>query len=147
MSTPTAPTQSFANHRRLPPLFFIMIFVVLFIEFVRRGYGFFTAPTLENFWMMVVMFSVIGVAYYARANAQIVQDRVIMFEVKTRLAQILLEEQRSLIKQLSKPQLIGLRFASDDELPALVQATVTENLSNTDIKKRITNWQADWQRV
>ncbi len=147
MSKPTLPPQSFANHRRMPPLFFFMLFVVLFIEFVRRGYGFFTAPSLESFWMMVVMFAVIGVAYYARANAQIVQDRVIMFEVKTRLAHVLSEEQRSVIGQLSKPQLIGLRFASDEELPALVEATVKENLSNTEIKKRVTNWQADWQRV
>jgi hypothetical protein len=42
---------------------------------------------------------------------------------------------------------VGLRFASDAELPALVQRALDEKLSRSDIKKAITNWRPDYSRV
>jgi hypothetical protein len=50
-------------------------------------------------------------------------------------------------KQLRLGQIIALRFASDDELLGLMDRTISENLSGTDIKKAITNWQGDTLRV
>jgi hypothetical protein len=40
-----------------------------------------------------------------------------------------------------------LRFASDDEFPALAEKAALENLSENDIKKAIKNWKADDYRV
>jgi hypothetical protein len=42
---------------------------------------------------------------------------------------------------------VGLRFASDAELPALVQRALDEKLSRADIKKAITDWRPDYSRV
>jgi hypothetical protein len=49
--------------------------------------------------------------------------------------------------KLSFGQIAALRFASDEELPALVKRTVSENLSPGDIKKSIKNWLPDHMRV
>ena len=44
--------------------------------------------------------------------------------------------------------LIGLRFASDDEVADLITAVVSEGIKDrTEIKKRVKNWRPDHQRV
>jgi hypothetical protein len=76
-----------------------------------------------------------------------VQDRVIRLEERLRLMSVLQEPLRSRIGELQDKQLIGLRFAPDEELPGLVQRALDEKLSSTDIKKAIKNWRADYSRV
>jgi hypothetical protein len=49
---------------------------------------------------------------------------------------------------LSKSQLVGLRFASDEELAGLLQKVLDENIAEGgDIKKLVTDWQGDYHRV
>jgi hypothetical protein len=49
---------------------------------------------------------------------------------------------------LSISQLVALRFASDAELPALVEKVLNENLtSSSEIKKLVSDWQGDYHRV
>ena len=49
--------------------------------------------------------------------------------------------------QISEDQLIGLRFAGDDEVVALAKTALEENLSRKQIKERIRNWRADEWRA
>jgi hypothetical protein len=48
---------------------------------------------------------------------------------------------------LTEDQLVGLRFAPDEELPALAQRAISEHLTRKDIKKAIVNWRPDHWRV
>ena len=88
------------------------------------------------------------VMFYARLFALGAQDRVIRLEEKLRLRDLLPPEQKHTINKLTTEQLIGLRFASDGEVGALVATVSTEGIDDRDeIKKRVTNWRPDHQRV
>jgi hypothetical protein len=49
--------------------------------------------------------------------------------------------------RLTEDQLIGLRFAGDDEVVTLAKQALEENLSRKQIKERIKNWRPDYWRV
>jgi hypothetical protein len=76
-----------------------------------------------------------------------VQDRIIRLEERLRLAAVLEEPLRSRARELTDSQLLGLRFASDQELPGLVERALDEKLDRTQIKKAITDWRPDYLRV
>ncbi|MBA3699607.1 MAG: hypothetical protein H0W78_12240 [Planctomycetes bacterium] len=139
--------QTFANHRRLPPLAFALAFVALTAEVIVRGIALAQAPSLASAWAVVIAASLLVIAYYARRNSQMVQDRLILLEMRRRLERLLPAERHGDIARLSRPQIIALRFASDAELPTLISDTLTQTLTATAIKQRITTWQADWHRV
>ena len=49
--------------------------------------------------------------------------------------------------KITTRQIVGLRFAPDDEFLILVDKAEKENLSEKEIKKLIKNWKADIYRV
>jgi len=51
------------------------------------------------------------------------------------------------LTRLSARQIVALRFASDEELGALLDRAVTEQLAPRDIKKAITTWRPDHHRT
>jgi hypothetical protein len=83
----------------------------------------------------------------SRSQTLRVQDRIIRAEERLRLYALLPAEERSHINELSIKQLIALRFASDDELPALFRKTLTQNLEPKAIKQSIINWRGDYYRA
>jgi hypothetical protein len=84
------------------------------------------------------------VFYYLRAFALKAQDRGIRAEEKLRY---FILTGKPLSSELKTRQIIGLRFASDEEFPSLVEKALKENLSEKDIKKSIKNWKSDFYRL
>ena len=140
-------TQDFKNHRRWDPWYHFFAFPVIGVAFFVQLWHAFKAPSGWTIWETVVAAAVVVLLLKVRTYSLKDQDRIIRLEERLRLATLLPEPQRGRIGALTVQQLTGLRFASDAEVPALVQAALDENLSGEAIKKRITNWRPDTFRV
>jgi hypothetical protein len=57
------------------------------------------------------------------------------------------EPLRARAGELNERQLIGLRFASDEELSGLVEKTLAGKLEEKQIKQAVQNWRPDYWRV
>jgi hypothetical protein len=75
------------------------------------------------------------------------QDRIIMLEMKVRCAEILPAAADARLSALNPKQIAALRFASDEELGALLERAVRDRLSPDDIKKAIRVWRPDAHRT
>jgi hypothetical protein len=77
-----------------------------------------------------------------------VQDRVIRLEMKLRLQQLLTADLRPRIGEFTPAQLVGLRFASDAELPELARKVLDKKITErANIKKMVRDWQPDYLRA
>jgi hypothetical protein len=139
--------QTLANHRRIDPpfhFFVLPVFAITWIVsvvFLVRHFGFL------HFWIVIFNTALIVGVIRFREYALKVQDRVIRLEERLRLATLLPDAMRPQVAKLSESQLIALRFAPDQEVPALVERTLSANLAPPDIKKAIRNWRPDYWRV
>jgi hypothetical protein len=139
--------QSYASHAKIDPPFHFFVLPILLLNIFVVAYLLIRYPGIGGAWLLLISIALLVLAGRLRSWATHLQDRVIRVEERIRLAAILPEPLRSRIAELSDSQIIGLRFASDAELPALFQRAVDEKLSRSDIKKAITDWRPDYSRI
>jgi len=143
-------TQSFANHRRFFPLSHYFALPILYANIVMTlVYAYRHPGTIKwNIWQIIVAMALAVAVLVLRASTIIVQNRVIRLEQRMRLAATLPDRLRARVPELTISQLIGLRFASDAELPALVERCLSGDLKGAeDVKRAITTWQPDYLRA
>jgi hypothetical protein len=75
------------------------------------------------------------------------QDRIILLEMKVRGAELLTPEQQARLATLRPKQIVALRFASDAELPDLLDRAVRENMTPDEIKRAVKTWRPDYLRT
>ncbi len=139
--------QTYANHTRFDPVFHYFLAPVLLITVILSFIHLVKHPGIASLWHVLLAVALLLIAGKARAYALKAQDRVIRLEERMRLATLLPEPLRTRIGELTERQLIALRFASDAEIPALVERTLKENLTQKRIKQAIQNWRPDYFRV
>lgn len=141
-------TQKFENHVRVVPPYHMFALPVFMINFVWRLVQLKDGITFASVMNVLIAAALMVLVLYARLFSLTVQDRVIRLEMRLRLERILPAELRSRIPEFTVPQLISLRFASDQELPALARQVLDEKLNNRKaIKRRVKDWQADFLRA
>ena len=108
----------------------------------------FNGITFDASLHVLVAVALIIVALFARVFALKAQDRVIRLEMRLRMLELLPEDRQGRINDFTPTQMVGLRFASDAELPKLARKVLDENITKaTPIKKMVTDWQGDYFRV
>lgn len=139
--------QSYENHRRLDPVYHFVISGIFLAFFIMALVGLIRTPSIDRFWQLLLAIGLILLFGKVRSYALHNQDRLIRLEETLRMERLLPEALRPRIQELKPGQMVSLRFASDEELPALVEQTLTESLDREAIKKRIQSWRADTFRI
>ena len=98
-----------------------------------------------NLLLMAILF--FAALFLVRLYPLKAQDRIIRLEERLRFETVLSAGLVRRVPELTEAQLIALRFASDSELPALVEKVLGTKMSARDIKKNIVTWRADTFRV
>ncbi len=100
-----------------------------------------------SLWIVSLSVLLIVLGLRSRTYPLKIQDRIIRLEERLRMDAILPDELKKRIPELTEDQLIGLRFAPDEELPELVAMSLEKQLTRKQIKERIQNWRADHFRI
>ncbi len=141
-------TQSFENHTQRVPGF-LALGLVLFVTLIGSLVNFYVSlgdhqRLYSASLLLVLTASVFVTAFFARVFALKAQDRAIRAEENLRHFVL---TGKLLDPRLTVMQIIGLRFASDAEFPALAQQAAEKGMSQKDIKVAVKNWRPDFHRV
>lgn len=139
--------QSFKNHYHRPTetgvvWLLAMIALVLMVQQLRQ-----TGTNVRDMAILMLVFAMFVVGWISRAYIVRLQDRIIMLEMKVRAAEVLPAGADAQLAKLTKAQIVALRFASDEELHALLDRAVRENMPPKEIKAAVKSWRADHYRT
>lgn len=137
--------QSYENHAHRAKLFTVgfLAWFAAVVAFVLVLFGY-NAQGWMVALMLVGLFCALGMG---RAYIVALQDRIIKLEMRVRAQGLLTAAQQAALGGLSKKHVVALRFASDSELPALLDRAVAEKLTPDQIKKAVRDWQPDYDRT
>ena len=147
-----AQQQNYSNHARWFPLFHFVVMPLLLLNFLSHIVRLYLAEPFSGrktlaFWTLLsLVLILLGLA--ARLMSLKVQDRVIRLEERLRYREMLSPEIAAKASDLPVSQIIALRFASDAELPGLVERTLNGEFAKPkDIKLAIKDWRPDHLRA
>jgi hypothetical protein len=139
-----AEPQTYATHRHRPVLWLVTA-ILAALAFVVSLLFILRAPaSVPAAGMLLLSLAVVGLVTMIRRYATRLQDRIIRLEMRVRLARLGREAD---LDRLGVRQIVALRFASDAEIGGLIDRALAENLSPDQIKRGVTNWQADRMRT
>ena len=142
--------QNLKNHGKIDPQFHYVLFFVLIANLVFAVFHLVhhrEDAYISSAWYLALSLAAFIPWMKLRTYPLKVQDRVIRLEERLRLQALAPAEWHAQIYRLTEDQLIGLRFAADDEVVELAKQALEQNLNRKQIKERIQNWRADEFRI
>jgi hypothetical protein len=141
--------QNYANHTQLVTLYHKIALPVVLLTLIG------SVVNLVQSWgdhqriysaslITVLTLCLLLTLFFARVFALEAQDRAIRAEENLRHFAM---TGKLLDPRLSALQIVGLRFASDEEFVALARKAAEESLTPGAIKQAVKNWRADNYRV
>lgn len=142
--------QNYKNHVRyyIPHHFVFYPLVGVLVAFAIRQALIDELNSTLWVFMSAVLLLIGWLSFMLRQHyAMTLQNRVVVLEMRYRYFSITGNRLEPLEAELTFGQIAALRFASDEELPGLLQRTIAEKLLPNQIKKSIQNWLPDDRRV
>jgi hypothetical protein len=141
--------QNYANHTRLVPLYHVVTSLLLLATFIGACVNLYkslgdSSRVYSASLLVTLTAATILVSFFARNFALKAQDRAIRAEEQLRHYVM---SGKLLDSRLTLRQIIGLRFASNDEFLALCQRAAEQGLSEDEIKKAVKSWRVDAHRA
>ncbi len=134
--------QNYKNHARFDPKVHFFLMPLALIAFIASIVHVVHRHSRPNVLLVLVTFVLMVFIPIMRTYSLKVQDRVIRLEEQTRLRWLGVDG-----SGLTMKQFVALRFASDNEVGALVARAKAENLTPKQIKEAIVSWRPDYERV
>ena len=141
--------QNFKHHARFVPAFHFFALPMLLINVGWSIYRWRAARfSIDGLESVLTAAAILLAVLFARMFALTVQDRVIRVEERLRYERVLPEELRWRADELTVNQFVSLRFASDDELPALMRKVLDDKvMKRKAIKQLVKDWRPDLLRA
>ena len=141
--------QNLSNHTKFFPPFHFFVIPVMLINLINSLVHLWRTGFHWDGCMRVLLALGLLVGFLAaRLMALRVQDRVIRLEERLRYARVLPSDLQARVDELTLPQIISLRFASDAELPALARKVLDDKMQKRKaIKQMIKTWRPDYLRA
>ncbi len=140
-------TQNYKNHRKYVIGYHVIGLIGVLALIIGSIINLINS-TLDNLYSasLIVLISLLLLLafFFLRGFALKAQDRAIRAEENFRHY---LLTKKPLPQALTMRQIVGLRFAADEEFPALAEKAVADKMSENDIKKAIKNWKGDYYRA
>ena len=144
----SAKPQSFEDHAKMVPGYHYVTGLILLVLLGRSVWAMIRDFTTSNALGFLLVMALVLVSFYARVFALGVQDRLIRLEERLRMDRLLPDDLRPRIGEFTTEQLIGLRFASDEELAELSRRVLDEGIADRKaIKKAVRSWRPDHERI
>lgn len=147
-----ARKQHYSNHRYYNPLYYYLLIPAGAAFFILSVAYFVISGFMQEQWMQAVYYVLAGIIIITsiilvQRNAITTQRRIILQEMRLRYFVIAGEPFNPVEHKLKVEQIMALRFASDSELIPLLEATLIEDLTPSQIKKKIKYWKGDYMQV
>jgi len=140
--------QGFGNHKRFFPLYHFIAAPLLIAYLLYALYALVRAPSLATAASVVLGVGAFCTLFASRLMVLAVQNRLIRLEMRLRFDRLFGAAASDNFDALALRQIIALRFASDAELPGLVQRVRSKELATpTAVKQAIRDWQPDFLRA